>query len=117
AARLSPGRSDLFISLGDRPLLALRAFPTRRSSDLSCRRPGSPAGRGRRQRRRLGGTVIIALWRYGLRKRVKPHDHGAAIEGCLKDRKSTRLNSSHVKISYAVFCLKKKSRHERSSAA
>src|SRR5690606_41580142 len=26
------------------------------------------------------------------------------------DRKSTRLNSSHVKISYAVFCLKKKSR-------
>src|SRR5437868_9827364 len=32
--------------------------------------------------------------------------------GCLqpsKDRKSTRLNSSHVSISYAVFCLKKKS--------
>src|SRR5690606_27854141 len=27
------------------------------------------------------------------------------------DRKSTRLNSSHVKISYAVFCLKKKKRH------
>src|SRR5690606_41818898 len=26
----------------------------------------------------------------------------------MKDRKSTRLNSSHVKISYAVFCLKKK---------
>src|SRR5690554_7393825 len=29
------------------------------------------------------------------------------------DRKSTRLNSSHVRISYAVFCLKKKSRHDR----
>src|SRR5436309_8727895 len=28
--------------------------------------------------------------------------------GLVKDRKSTRLNSSHVKISYAVFCLKKK---------
>src|SRR5690349_22005633 len=27
-----------------------------------------------------------------------------------KDRKSTRLNSSHVEISYAVFCLKKKTR-------
>src|SRR5438874_12753158 len=27
---------------------------------------------------------------------------------CLGDRKSTRLNSSHVEISYAVFCLKKK---------
>src|SRR5438874_4926395 len=32
-----------------------------------------------------------------------------------KDRKSTRLNSSHVEISYAVFCLKKKKgrRHEK----
>src|SRR5437870_8213028 len=28
--------------------------------------------------------------------------------GCWEDRKSTRLNSSHVAISYAVFCLKKK---------
>src|SRR5690606_41772436 len=28
-------------------------------------------------------------------------------EGARRDRKSTRLNSSHVKISYAVFCLKK----------
>src|SRR5439155_22829669 len=28
--------------------------------------------------------------------------------GCTSDRKSTRLNSSHVAISYAVFCLKKK---------
>src|SRR5690554_7154411 len=27
------------------------------------------------------------------------------------DRKSTRLNSSHVRISYAVFCLKKKNNH------
>src|SRR5690606_40284450 len=30
-----------------------------------------------------------------------------------RDRKSTRLNSSHVKISYAVFCLKKKRRHAK----
>src|SRR5690625_6483289 len=29
---------------------------------------------------------------------------------CVADRKSTRLNSSHVAISYAVFCLKKKNR-------
>src|SRR6266704_3527635 len=29
-------------------------------------------------------------------------------DGGLRDRKSTRLNSSHVSISYAVFCLKKK---------
>src|SRR5690606_41465646 len=31
-----------------------------------------------------------------------------ALEARREDRKSTRLNSSHVKISYAVFCLKKK---------
>src|SRR3989442_2722962 len=30
----------------------------------------------------------------------------------LGDRKSTRLNSSHVRISYAVFCLKKKKNHD-----
>src|SRR5690625_2809338 len=33
---------------------------------------------------------------------------GATTAGVLEDRKSTRLNSSHVAISYAVFCLKKK---------
>src|SRR5688572_32642427 len=32
-----------------------------------------------------------------------PHD-----TGCWRDRKSTRLNSSHSQISYAVFCMKKK---------
>src|SRR5690606_41368899 len=36
-----------------------------------------------------------------------PECRPAAARG-LQDRKSTRLNSSHVKISYAVFCLKKK---------
>src|SRR5690606_41688968 len=33
------------------------------------------------------------------------------LGGLFQDRKSTRLNSSHVKISYAVFCLKKKKRN------
>src|SRR5690606_40522901 len=33
------------------------------------------------------------------------------------DRKSTRLNSSHVKISYAVFCLKKKNKKTQSTTA
>src|SRR5436853_3503752 len=31
---------------------------------------------------------------------------------CARDRKSTRLNSSHLGISYAVFCLKKKIKYE-----
>src|SRR3712207_7068344 len=33
------------------------------------------------------------------------------LEGGGQDRKSTRLNSSHANISYAVFCLKKKTSH------
>src|SRR5690554_7345914 len=33
------------------------------------------------------------------------------------DRKSTRLNSSHVRISYAVFCLKKKKKKTQSTSA
>src|SRR3712207_7957303 len=35
----------------------------------------------------------------------------AAATTFAEDRKSTRLNSSHANISYAVFCLKKKKRH------
>src|SRR5690349_22168572 len=37
------------------------------------------------------------------------------IERCAEDRKSTRLNSSHVEISYAVFCLKKKKKNHNLS--
>src|SRR3712207_7107530 len=39
-------------------------------------------------------------------------ERGAAVG---QDRKSTRLNSSHANISYAVFCLKKQTRDARSS--
>src|SRR5260221_9845010 len=37
-----------------------------------------------------------------------PSQHGTNLSFLLVDRKSTRLNSSHTVISYAVFCLKKK---------
>src|SRR5438552_18033379 len=37
-----------------------------------------------------------------------PHRRPASSRRCRRDRKSTRLNSSHQIISYAVFCLKKK---------
>src|SRR5438034_8690512 len=43
-----------------------------------------------------------------VRKPVKPSELLKAIGAVLRDRKSTRLNSSHTVISYAVFCLKKK---------
>src|SRR2546422_6729689 len=47
-----------------------------------------------------------------LKKDLSPEDCFKAVEECgapmVSDRKSTRLNSSHGYISYAVFCLKKK---------
>src|SRR3712207_7016433 len=39
-------------------------------------------------------------------------DADGAVGALLQDRKSTRLNSSHANISYAVFCLKKKKQYE-----
>src|SRR5690348_17877072 len=41
---------------------------------------------------------------------------GGAVVGAFKDRKSTRLNSSHPSISYAVFCLKKKRKNYKTPA-
>src|SRR3712207_7131352 len=38
-----------------------------------------------------------------------PRDRRVGLQG--RDRKSTRLNSSHANISYAVFCLKKKNKY------
>src|SRR5438132_9232757 len=58
----------------------------------------SRAGRGRR----IGRPPLPAARRRGRRR----HPPGPADEH--PDRKSTRLNSSHTVISYAVFCLKKK---------
>src|SRR5207302_3488453 len=72
-----------------RALRDLHSFPTRRSSDLPIRTsPRRNCWRKWPQRRNQCRALIPPL---------RP-----------LDRKSTRLNSSHVKISYAVFCLKKK---------
>src|SRR2546427_7864440 len=46
----------------------------------------------------------------GRRSLVRGHSRRA---GGRRDRKSTRLNSSHSQISYAVFCLKKKKKLQR----
>src|SRR5690606_40600713 len=59
----------------------------------------------RGRRRRLPGGCQTSLVRAFSRTPATP------IKGCAADRKSTRLNSSHVKISYAVFCLKKKNQN------
>src|SRR3989442_10285946 len=50
------------------------------------------------------------------RPTVRPSDRPTLVclfqRGAVEDRKSTRLNSSHVRISYAVFCLKKKKNNQ-----
>src|SRR3989442_4141610 len=43
-------------------------------------------------------------------KQLIAGETGESVVAKMRDRKSTRLNSSHVRISYAVFCLKKKKR-------
>src|SRR3712207_8656625 len=54
-----------------------------------------------------GGPSALPLWRDHLRgQRARSCDRRTPWPGL--DRKSTRLNSSHANISYAVFCLKKK---------
>src|SRR5438477_9674797 len=54
--------------------------------------------------RMSSGQVLL-----GICRAVKPIQQFDAIAAILlRDRKSTRLNSSHMSISYAVFCLKKK---------
>src|SRR5438105_5498114 len=60
-------------------------------------------------------TLRVAEEQQGLRAHVWLDDDGRAVreEAMLGDRKSTRLNSSHEWISYAVFCLKKKKKKKK----
>src|SRR5699024_12241335 len=89
-------------------LLELAPCPTRRSSDLGAR-PDRKHSRAARPSFRVGRwrpavTQVLDGWPPpGL---IAPGDRIRRI-GRLIDRKSTRLNSSHVSISSAVFCLQK----------
>src|SRR5436853_1845847 len=79
------------------------SFPTRRSSDLHGRagpaaRPDE-AGRPRSTPQHVAGDDAAGQGAISIQQ---------AHRGRRQDRKSTRLNSSHLGISYAVFCLKKK---------
>src|SRR5690606_41556876 len=89
----------------------LLSFPTRRSSDLvdeATRDAAESAIEAGQLTRREASRLIGDLM-----SRPKVADeHPAPADAPFsspfdEDRKSTRLNSSHVKISYAVFCLKK----------
>src|SRR5690606_41400685 len=87
------------------------SFPTRRSSDLSTEidyRGNHMPDDGELKTmmdfaRELGLKII-------LKPTVNVRDGSWRAHINFLDRKSTRLNSSHVKISYAVFCLKKKNK-------
>src|SRR5690606_41385021 len=59
--------------------------------------------------------LLEANFRYDGTSRFMANNRWAVFPS-FSDRKSTRLNSSHVKISYAVFCLKKKNKSIRSSS-
>src|SRR5215203_6432349 len=61
----------------------------------------------------LHDALPIFLHRAVLRDRVAHPRSGAVVAEVQADRKSTRLNSSHANISYAVFCLKKTPRNRR----
>src|SRR5437773_7340455 len=52
---------------------------------------------------------------YGVWAILGNHDDDRDMPPALEDRKSTRLNSSHITISYAVFCLKKKKKSRKHS--
>src|SRR5690606_39756168 len=90
----------------------------------TCALPISPSGSpppGTHPRARSRSALPNGKWCRGachsLRwtRRTAPGSRssmGRWGRGSLADRKSTRLNSSHVKISYAVFCLKKKNQRE-----
>src|SRR5947207_9981772 len=87
----------------------LLSFPTRRSSDLKRSAEHHPA---RRERRRPPAPARPE------RAPQSPRDgflqHRVVLGAQLvADRKSTRLNSSHTVISYAVFCLKKKKKNSQ----
>src|SRR5205814_6545891 len=106
-----------FYLLYSRDFRALLSFPTRRSSDLGYWLPSFSGGFPiRRDCARWANDVTPTFCSMLMRKpQHKPSPSNSLVARTLTekvllamfaDRKSTRLNSSHLGISYAVFCLK-----------
>src|SRR5207253_10710328 len=105
-----PSTGTMFCSCSvDLPRLP--CFPPRRSSDLVCRLVAAamqPATLAQPVFARLANATWSFSQRYW--RLVVVAMLLLLHIAVFRDRKSTRLNSSHVAISYAVFCLKKKKR-------
>src|SRR5256885_11646163 len=86
-------------------------FPTRRSSDLPWSSPALHALQ--RSRELTPATLLTSVLPTFQHQTQLTRNEESTAEG---DRKSTRLNSSHLVISYAVFCLKKKKQHQHNVA-
>src|SRR5207302_9351585 len=108
----SPSLLSLFLFSAYAHHPDLHSFPTRRSSDLVV---GGELGS--RKGLNLPGVDLgisaftehdRACLEFALKEGVDAVGQSFVERAADIDRKSTRLNSSHVKISYAVFCLKKK---------
>src|SRR5699024_11284367 len=80
----------------------LLSFPTRRSSDLPYVLKEAAILFESGSYKQCDRTVLVTAPEELRIQRVMERDQVS------EDRKSTRLNSSHVSISYAVFCLKRK---------
>src|SRR5690606_41554582 len=89
------------------------SFPTRRSSDLEANLDERWLPLARKLTIERNTAELLVEDAEGLARRYTVYADGRVLrrggaQRTAADRKSTRLNSSHVKISYAVFCLKKK---------
>src|SRR5688572_31538065 len=87
-------------------------FPTRRSSDLVARMIHELSRRGTNKFQALNCAALPDTL---FESEIFGYEKGAftgAHDRKPGDRKSTRLNSSHSQISYAVFCLKKKKKNK-----
>src|SRR5690606_40409620 len=86
-------------------------------TDKICRNPIWCDFRGHRSYKRLYtplGSSVMATVRFAQLGMYTGHGNDPSPYVPFdQDRKSTRLNSSHVKISYAVFCLKKKKKKQK----
>src|SRR5206468_12932107 len=97
--------------LASRPISSLFPYTTLFRSGLMISRDG-----GRTWSRNLRAQLMGLALNPTDPKRILASGPGVSLStnGGGKDRKSTRLNSSHDQISYAVFCLKKKKQRDRS---